>query len=58
MHGRECVTVIGLDSNKALTLGIRDQAFLWLDRAFDDRDPSLVAVHVHDAFRTHLQGMS
>jgi DNA-binding winged helix-turn-helix (wHTH) protein/Tfp pilus assembly protein PilF len=31
-------------------LGNRDLAFKWLDRAFDDRDPSLVAVHVDNAF--------
>jgi tetratricopeptide (TPR) repeat protein len=31
-------------------LGNKDQAFKWLERALDDRDPSLVAVHVDNAF--------
>ena len=31
-------------------LGNRDLAFKWLERAFEERDPSLVAVHVDNAF--------
>jgi tetratricopeptide (TPR) repeat protein len=31
-------------------LGDRDRTLLWLDRAYNERDPSLVAVHVDNAF--------
>jgi tetratricopeptide (TPR) repeat protein len=33
-------------------LGEREQALAWLNRAFEDRDPSLVAVHVDSAFES------
>jgi DNA-binding winged helix-turn-helix (wHTH) protein/tetratricopeptide (TPR) repeat protein len=33
-------------------LGDRDQAFTWLNRAFEARDPSLVAVHLDQSFQT------
>lgn len=33
-------------------LGNQDRAFEWLDRAFEERHPSLVAVHVDHAFQS------